>query len=255
MSEAAIRHRLVERGEILLRAAREFKEFTRNTDADAFLNDLEAHPHAFVLACVMDRQIKAEKAWIIPYRIAKRLGTFSMQELVKLSREQVKDLMSKPERLHRFDKMSDLFHLAIQRIANQYSGDATRIWSGEPSSAEVVYRFLEFQGVGPKIATMAVNLLARIFKIPFADYFSIDISPDVHVRRVFSRLGFVPPDASIEQITYKARALHPAFPGIMDSPSWEIGRQWCNPQSPKCNGCYMNDLCPTAASQSTPTLR
>jgi endonuclease III len=157
--------------------------------------------------------------------------------------------MSKPERLHRFDKMGDLFHLGIQRIANQYSGDASRIWKGNPSSAAVVYRFLEFRGIGPKIATMAANLLARIFKIPFADYFSIDISADVHVLRVFSRLGLCPSDASTEQIRYKARALHPAFPGIMDSPSWEIGRDWCDSQSPKCNGCYMSDLCPTALSQ------
>jgi len=212
MNEAAIRHRLVERGEILFRTAREFTKFTGNTAADNLLNDLEGHPHAFVLACVMDRQIKAEKAWIIPYRISEHLGTFSMREVVKLTREQVADMMSGPERLHRFDTMSDLFHLAIQRIAIQYSGDAARIWKGKPSSAEVVYRFLEFEGVGPKIATMAANLLARIFKIPFADYFSIDISADVHVRRVFSRLGLCPSDASIEQITYKARALHPHLP-------------------------------------------
>jgi uncharacterized HhH-GPD family protein len=248
MNEETVRQRLVERGETLLRARRQFKEFTGNVAADRLLNDLETHPHAFVLACVMDRQIKAEKAWIIPHRIAERLGTFSMQDLAKLSPEQVKELMSKPEPLHRFGKMGVYFYLAVQRIANQHSGDAAKIWNGKPSSAEVIYRFLEFEGVGPKIATMAANLLARIFKIPFSDYFSIDISADVHVRRVFGRLGFSPPDASIEQIVYKARALYPSFPGIMDSPSWEIGRQWCHPQHPKCGDCYMNDLCPTAST-------
>src|SRR5262249_37716382 len=129
-----------------------------------------------------------------------------------------------------------------------YGGDASRIWAGCPPSAEVVYRFLEFDGAGPKIASMAANILARQFKIPFADYYSIDISADVHVRRVFARLGLCPSGATIEQLVYKERALHPEFPGMMDLPSWEIGRKWCRPRRPDCGTCYMRDLCPTATA-------
>lgn len=246
-NEAAIRDRLVERGQILMRAPREPVQFTQIPAADALLNDLETNPHAYVLACVMDRQIKAEKAWIIPHRISEKLGTFSMERLARLSREEVKGLMSEPAPLHRFvDIMSGLFHSAVQRIANQYSSDASRIWAGKPSSAEVVYRFLEFDGIGPKIATMAVNILARRFKIEFFDYFSVDLSADVHVCRVFGRLGLCVPDATNQQVIYKARALYPKFPGIMDSPSWNLGRTCCKAGRPECNSCYMNDLCPTA---------
>jgi endonuclease III len=54
-------------------------------EADALLNDLDRHPHAFVLACVMNRQIKAERAWLIPYRISQALGGFSFQLLRTLS--------------------------------------------------------------------------------------------------------------------------------------------------------------------------
>jgi endonuclease III len=105
---------------------------------------------------------------------------------------------------------------------------------------------IHFDGVGPKIGTMAANILARDFKIPFADYFSIDISADVHVRRVFARLGLCAVDAKVEQVIYKARALYPEFPGMMDLASWEIGRSWCQPQGPECISCDMKDLCPTA---------
>lgn len=133
--------------------------------------------------------------------------------------------MTESEPLHRFvDKMSECFHFAVQRINNDYAGDASRIWSGKPSSAEVVYRFLAFNGVGPKIGSLATNILVREFKIPFADYFSIDISADVHVRRVFTRLGLCTANVSVEQVIYKAKALHPEFPGMMDLPGWEIGR-------------------------------
>ncbi|RMF00953.1 MAG: iron-sulfur cluster loop, partial [Alphaproteobacteria bacterium] len=98
-----------------------------------------------------------------------------------------------------------------------------------PSSAMVVYRFLEFSGVGPKIATMAANILARSFKIPMADYYSIDISADVHVKRVFERLGLVDADPSVDQVIYRARSLNPEFPGLLDYPCWDIGRKWCKP--------------------------
>ena len=196
----------------------------------------------------MDRQVKAEKAWLIPYKVMEKLDNkFSMDILYGLSLDQVKKLIKEPEPLHRFvDKMSELFFYAVQRIKNQYKGNASGIWTGQLSSAEIVYRFLEFKGVGPKIANMAANILARDFKILFADYYSIDISADVHVRRVFSRLGFCNPDATVEQVIYKARSLHPEFPGMMDLPCWEIGRKWCKSHVPKCNECYMQNLCPTA---------
>lgn len=245
-----IREKLVERGQKLFHAPKQLNQFTKTPEADALLNDLEKYPHAFVLACIMDRQMKSEKAWIIPYRFAQQLGGFPMATLQKLSLPEVNRIMSRPEPLHRYvEKMSRLFHLGVQRISREYASDASRIWMEKPSSAEVVYRFLEFDGVGPKIATMAANILAREFKIPFADYFSIDISADVHIRRVFGRLGLAPADASVEQVIYKARALHPEFPGIMDLPCWQLGKNWCKADNPDCEACYMNDLCPTAKQQ------
>jgi endonuclease III len=248
MNEKAIRDRLVERGQTLFEAP---IQFTKATEADALLNDLTHYPHAFVLACIMDRQVKAERAWLIPYKISLRLNGFSIMTLEQLSHDDINDLMCRPEPLHRFiDKMSGCLHSAIQRICRQYAGDASSIWTGKPSSAEVVYRFLEFEGVGPKIANMAANILAREFKVPFADFFSIDISADVHVRRVFSRLGLCGPDATVEQVIYKARALHPEFPGMMDLPSWEIGRDWCRPSRPMCGRCYMRDMCPSVTEQA-----
>jgi endonuclease III len=251
MNTDIIRSRLVERGRELLNDPKQLDKikFTDDPQADALLKDLVKYPHAFVLACVMDRQIKAERAWIIPHKFSQQLSGFSMQILKQLSLEDVKRPMSNPEPLHRFiGKMGEVFFSAVQRISKQYLDDASRIWSGSPSSAEVVYRFLEFDGVGPKIATMASNILARDFKISFSDHYSIDISADVHIRRVFARLGLSAPDDSTEQVIYRARALHPEFPGIMDLPCWEIGRNWCKARKPECTGCYLNDLCPTAST-------
>lgn len=221
-------------------------EFTGDKDCDLLLNDLKNYPHAFVVACIMDRQIKAELAWAIPYRLKERIGTFEFSELYRLKRREVSSYLNRPKPLHRFtDKMAECLYRAIQLIGDKYDGDASSIWSAKPSSAEVVYRFLQFRGVGPKIATMAANILARDFKVKFKDYYSIDISADVHVKRVFWRLGLVEEKASTEKCIYKARALHPEFPGILDFPCWEIGRNWCRPQKTVCNQCYLSGICPS----------
>ena len=250
MTHEAIRQTLVRRGEDLL--SRPFKpvRFTGQQEADALLNDLDHYPHAFVLACVMDRQIKAERAWLIPYGFRTRLGSFEFADLQGLPLEKVISLMSKPEPLHRFpDVMANNFYAAVQRIASKYSGRASAMWAARPSSATIVRRFLEFDGVGPKIATMAANGLVRDFKIPVSDKISIDISPDVQVRRVFTRLGLITEGASNEELIYRARELNPMYPGIFDLSAWEIGRDWCRPKLPSCRECYMNACCPTAEGQ------
>jgi endonuclease III len=94
MSEAAMRDRLVERGQRLFPAPRETIRFTGQAEADRLLNELDAQPHAFVIGCVMNRQIKAERVWLIPYAVSERLGGFSMEALSRLSRVEVKGAMS-----------------------------------------------------------------------------------------------------------------------------------------------------------------
>ncbi len=55
-------------------------DFVPDNKANDLLNNLKAFPHVFVLACIMDRQIKAERAWIIPYRIGVEIGSFKLSE-------------------------------------------------------------------------------------------------------------------------------------------------------------------------------
>ena len=250
----AITSLLIEQGQKDFKAPPQFVQFTPNEKANNLLNDLQRHPHAFVIACVMDRQIKAEKAWVIPYWFAERLGgTFEFSKLAELTRNQVRDLMTNPLPLHRFKEvMSKNFYAAVRLIEEKYNGNAAEIWKGEPSSADVVYRFLQFQGVGPKIATMAANILARHFKVPFKDYYSIDVSVDVHVKRVFGRLGLTDPKDTIEAVIYRARALHPEFPGLFDYVIWKIGRNWCHQQSPSCDDCDMKEICPSRVGPEAP---
>jgi len=237
-------HKLVEIAKIrFAETATKQIDFVKDNKVDEFLNDLEQYPYAFVLACIMDRQIKAERAWKIPYSVCDILETRDICELVKVPEQEYIEIFEQ-NKLHRFNKeMAINFHKALIRIRDVYNFDASKIWSGNPSSASVVYRFLEFCGCGIKISTMAANILARQFKVPFSDYYSIDISPDVHIIRVMKRIGFVDANANNNMIIYKARELNPEFPGIIDFSCWEIGRNWCRPSNPDCENCIVNKDC------------
>src|SRR5262245_7499042 len=69
--------------------------FTGDAGADDLLNDLDRHPHAFVLGCLMDRQVKAQRAWAIPNELRKRLGTFEVDRLAALPVTAFEEAMSK----------------------------------------------------------------------------------------------------------------------------------------------------------------
>jgi len=211
--------------------------FTGDAKQDHLLNDIKNYPHLFVLACLMDRQIPAEKAWGIPYQVCSTLGTFNIKKLGKIPLHTFQKIFN-TKKLHRFNNpMAEIFYLAIQDIVTKYHGNAAEIWSHNPSSATVVCRFLEFQGCGIKIATMAANILARQFKISFSDFYCIDISPDTHIRRVMKRLGYITNPSDTDMIIYKAREIYPIFPGIIDFSCWEIGREFCHPSNPNCKTC------------------
>lgn len=238
---------LIKKSKELFKEDKAIVHLVDDKEQNEFLNDLENYPHAFVLACLMDRQIKAERAWAIPYKIYKELGTFNIYKLKEKGKEYYKELFNK-NKFHIFTHhdMAEIFYNGICSIIDKYEGKADKIWNDNPSSATVVYRFLEFEGCGIKIATMAANILARQFKKPMLDYYCIDISPDVHIRRVLYRLGFVEKEASPDMVIYKARELNPEFPGLIDSVCWEIGRNYCQPkiEDCKCEDCFMKEVCP-----------
>jgi endonuclease-3 len=235
---------LIKRGNELFEKPYQPLEFTKDKDIDSFLNNLDEYPHLYVLACIMDRQVKAERAWAIPYRISKEINSFQFDDLVKIPLERIKNIFTE-RKLHRFnEKMAICYYEAIIRIRDQYKGDVSLIWKGVPGSATIVKRFLQFHGAGIKIATMATNILAREFKIPMKDRICIDISPDVQVKRVFQRLGFISENTSTDEIIFTARELNPEYPGIFDHSCWELGRTWCKPQNPVCDKCYLDQQCP-----------
>ncbi len=60
------------------------------------VNDLERYPHAFVLACIADRQTKANIAWGLPYAIREAASGFDLDTLLRLPKEEWASVLAIP---------------------------------------------------------------------------------------------------------------------------------------------------------------
>lgn len=238
------KHPLVELSEQQLRGNKQYVPLVNNNpDVDAFLSPNGKFPHAFVLACLMDRQITAENAWLIPALIRDEVKGFDIETLHAIPLADLKEIFRKVSK-HRFkDKMAEIFHFGVDKIFSQYHRDATKIWNDNPLSGILICRFLQFRGAGIKIATMATNILFRQFLVPLADRRCIDISPDIQVMRVLFRLGLISSESARDEAVYMARVLNSEYPGVIDFTCWNTGRKFCHPKEPNCVECNLKLFC------------
>ena len=244
LTKELVKKTLIEKAKQTLEQKKQLDNIGKNkNELQSTIFNIKEYPHLFVLGCLMDKQITAERAWAIPLKVCKETNKWTIDELSTITKEDMTDLFE-TNHLHRFNKdMSETFVLGVKKIEEQYDGDASRIWIGNPTSAEVVYRFLEFKGAGIKIATMAANILQRDFSVSFSDLSAIDVSPDIQVRRVLYRLGLIEDENNVNMAVYMAKAINPEFPGLIDYPCWLWGRDYCHPQSPECNNCPLATVC------------
>jgi len=205
--------------------------------------EIVAHdPYAFCIATCLDRGTKAEIIWTIPYDIKNALGHLDPFRIHNLSLDALARLFNHLPRHPRYINAAPRTLKELTRIVvEECAGDASRIWKGKRAS-EVKRTFESIYGVGPGIASMGILLIEKAFAVRFEDHWNMDIKPDVHTTRVLYRLG-VSTEETVEAALEASRRMNPAFPGIVDSALWEIGRNWCRPNAPNCRRCPVEEVC------------
>ena len=217
-------------------------EYNQAPFNNPIFQNFKQYPHLFILGCIMNRSISSERAWNIPVFICENLESYDINDMLKKEEEWYIALFEE-NNLHRYNRdQAKYFYSAIHKIKDEYDGKAINIWKNKPSSALFIYRMLQFNGVGVKIATMTANLLVRKFNVKFSDYYNIDISTDVHIKRIFIRTGIVDNNNN-NMIIYKAREINLEFPGLIDFFCWNIGRQFCTKNNPNCRNCPISNYC------------
>lgn len=209
-------------------------------------------PMEFFYGVIFDQGILADRAWEAPRKLKQRLGHLNPHKIADMTEENLKKkIFVAGKSLHRYKKIANWLIESSKLLVSRYQGSPSKIWNDNPRSDDLQRRFEGFKGIGQKKASMAANILVRDYGIPVRniDYRGVDVSGDVHVRRVFLRTDLVDRD-DVNAVVGAARRLNPQYPGELDLPAWLIGRRFCRPSDPECSRCPLAKVCPKIVSRN-----
>ena len=90
-----------------------YARLVNDENQNELLNNFKEYPHAFVLGCVMDKQIPAARAWAIPYKISLEFGRFDIDFLANVPEEKYKKIFG-----HFQTRKSDEFRKIYANLAD-----------------------------------------------------------------------------------------------------------------------------------------
>lgn len=195
----------------------------------------------FMLASILDYQMRAETAWENARRLAEDI--FNDPDILwhKVTSVSLEEWMAKriEYSLHRFPKGHERVWTIGKRIVQQYDGDARKIW--EKQSIEATLYRLNDLGVGVQISRMIVGALIDTGQVKGKS----DVKVDIHVRRVLGRifLGHEFSELEESKVIDLARYMYPDNPWLLDRPLYLLGKQLCVANNPKCSSCFMQVDC------------
>ncbi len=132
---------------------------TGDTDADLLLN---TDGLALLLGMLLDQQVPMEWAFLGPATLRERLGHLDAARIAAMDPEAFVAVCCAKPAIHRFPaSMGRRIHDVCATITDRYDGDATRVWAGVATGAELYARLRELPGYGEEKAKIFLALLAK----------------------------------------------------------------------------------------------
>ena len=134
-------------------------EWTGDAAADRLVSE---DPAALLIGFCLDQQVPIEWAFQGPLRMRERLGTVDPVEIAQMDPTKVEKAFQTPPALHRFPvSMAQRVYGLCQAIANDYGGDATRIWTEAEDAKDLQKRFAALPGFGAAKARVMVGVVGK----------------------------------------------------------------------------------------------
>jgi uncharacterized HhH-GPD family protein len=167
-------------------------------DADA--NRLIAKdPMALLIGFVLDQQVPVQKAFSGPLELKRRIGMLNPQRIADMDPEALAAAFSQRPALHRFPgAMAKRTQALAAAVAQDYGGDASRIWTDASDGRDLARRLGALPGFGGmKVRSMIAVVGKRLgVRLPGLD----EVMPS------YPTLGDVDSAAALETYQAKKRA-------------------------------------------------
>jgi uncharacterized HhH-GPD family protein len=137
--------------------------FTGDPEADALL---ASEPLALLIGFALDQQVTVQTAFAGPLKLRRRLGTIDAAELAATDPSRLEEVFRERPAIHRFPgAMAKRVHELCALVADDYAGDAARVWTEARDSTDLRHRIGALPGFGPMKITALGSVLAKRFGV------------------------------------------------------------------------------------------
>ena len=137
------------------------------TDDPAACELLGSDPFAMLIGFAIDQQVSVQKAFAGPFVLKERVGTLDPKRLAKLD---LTEAFTTRPALHRFPgAMATRVRELAAVVAEDYGGDASRIWTEAADTADLKKRIEALPGFGEMKVKALGSLLAKQYGVTAAE--------------------------------------------------------------------------------------
>jgi uncharacterized HhH-GPD family protein len=137
------------------------------TDDEAACRLLVEDPFALLVGFALDQQVTVQQAFLGPLRLKERLGTLEPGAVAEADLE---PLFRERPAIHRFPgSMAERVRELAATVADEYDGDASRLWTEAADGADLRRRISALPGFGEMKVKSLGAVLAKRFGVPVAE--------------------------------------------------------------------------------------
>ena len=139
------------------------------TDSDEANRLIASEPLALLIGFAIDQQVTVQQAFSGPLRLRQRIGTLEAASIAAMDPTKLEDAFRERPAIHRFPRaMARRVQELCAVVADEYGGQAERIWTEATDAADLRKRIGALPGFGAMKITGFGSVLALHFGVEAA---------------------------------------------------------------------------------------